>query len=306
MKRNEFDEKLKDVLDEVHTDLKRWGKLKREGILHIEERIPSQSTSFEEISKNSSSDGGDRITKLIIEEQHEIQLCKNYDKYISYLSYSEINIIKDYFYNNISINQICRNRIRSRYYIKNILEQALYKLAYQNPRINFLDIDYDMYQLNRYKNKITSWKKSFIKSLEFDRKFYKERINLLPDVMKERLYRRINHDVLSTYDRTIVDMAVYFLAYTLPKSHPLHIDKKTLIDNYKKNFTRSDLLNNFLKNYEVGYLKLNEIPIQAIFTNNKKEKFLFYFNNNEEYQQFISKNPNLKYLYSQSYVNKEF
>ncbi len=299
-----FIEKLDDIKSKVHSDLSWWGYMKRNGVPTLWERIPSQTTSFIIVdhSSGTSINTENKMTNHISKELEDRLLYQSYNQYINYLTEEESAIIKARYFRNRNITEMIQEFDKSRAYIKKKIELAIYKIAYQNPNIDFLDIDYDKLQMVYCSHlKLSNqWKESMLRSISFNRSFYKKRIACLPEIMQEKIERRLNKEILTSNDRKIILIALLFIAYILPEDHPLHIDKRTLEAEYHLR-TKSDIyLNEFYKKIEM-LDKSRDLPVHMVFKNESDTKMILHFNSNEEMNEFFAKNRNIKLLYSQKY-----
>ena len=159
---------------------------------------------------------------------------------------------------------------RSKQYLHERIENAIIKIAYQNPSIDFRDIDYDMFQSYKCEKLGLSnrWKKTLLRSISFEREFYTTRLKMLPTIMQEKLNKRIKKEYLSTDERKLVNIALLFIAYSLPKEHPMHISIDQMQEEYYEYMKTDRYLNQFMKSYRERKLETSDISIHMVVINN--------------------------------------
>ncbi len=308
MVNQEFIEKIEDIKSFIHEDLIKWGQFKRNGVPSLYERIPFKGTSLLIIENdkniaNISSEN--KISIYISDEIEDTNLLNNYNQYIDYLSAEEKAIIKSHYFRNQSIKSMRIEFNRSKQYIYERIENAIIKIAYQNPSIDFLDVDYDVFQSYKCEKLSLSnrWKNTLLRSISFEREFYKIRLKMLPLIMQEKLNKRIQKEYLSTDERKLVTIALLFIAYTLPKEHPIHISKTEMQEEYHDLMKTDRYLDQFMKSYRESKLEDSDMSIHMVVKSNHSKQIL-HFNNKNQMLDFLEKNPTLKSLYSQNYTTK--
>lgn len=144
-----FIDKIEDIKSFIHEDLIKWGQFKRNGVPDLYERMPFKGTSLLIIDNDKSivnMSSENKISLYISDEIEDTNLLNNYNQYIDYLSAEEKAIIKSRYFRNQSIKSMGAEFNRSKQYLHERIENAIIKIAYQNPSIDFRDIDYDMFQ----------------------------------------------------------------------------------------------------------------------------------------------------------------
>lgn len=144
-----FIDKIEDIKSYIHEDLIKWAQFKRNGVPDLYERMPFKGTSLLIIENDKSIvniSPESKISFYISDEIEDTNLLNNYNQYIDYLSAEEKAIIKSRYFRNRSIKSMQAEFSRSKQYINERIENAIIKIAYQNPSIDFRDIDYDIFQ----------------------------------------------------------------------------------------------------------------------------------------------------------------
>lgn len=301
-----FIQKLDDIKSCVHEELIKWGQFKRNGVPSLCERMPFKGTSLLKIENDKSIIGdssNNKISNYISDELDDRNLLNSYNQYIEYLSIEEKAIIKSHYFRSQPIKAMELEFHKSREYLKERLENAIIKIAYQNPTIDFLDLDYDMFQAYKCEklNVSNRWKNALLRSISFEREFYANRVQMLPLIIQEKLNKRLQKDCLSTDERKIVYLGLLFIAYSLPEEHPLHITKNQMIDEYYEVMKTDRYLNQFLKTCRDMKLKATDVSIHMV-VKDKFRKQVLHFNNKNEMLDFFAKNPEIKGLYTQNYT----
>ncbi len=303
-----FIDKIEDIKSFIHEDLIKWGQFKRNGVPDLYERMPFKGTSLLIIDNDKSivnMSSENKISLYISDEIEDTNLLNNYNQYIDYLSAEEKAIIKSRYFRNQSIKSMGAEFNRSKQYLHERIENAIIKIAYQNPSIDFRDIDYDMFQSYKCEKFGLSnrWKKTLLRSISFEREFYTTRLKMLPAIMQEKLNKRIKKEYLSTDERKLVNIALLFIAYSLPKEHPMHISIDQMQEEYYEYMKTDRYLNQFMKSYRERKLETSDISIHMVVINNHCKQVL-HFNNKNQMLDFLDKNPALKGLYTQNYITK--
>lgn len=300
----EFIEKLNDIKYQIHSDLSWWGYIKRNGVPTLWDRMPSTTTSFIIIDSSSGNVKSNEniITNHISKELEDKFFYQSYNQFLKYLTEEEYAIINSRYFRNRSIILIAQEFNKSKNYITKIITSAIYKIAYQNPNIDFLDEDYDKLQILTCSNlKISNqWREGLIRAISYNRTFYKKRISLLPSIMQNKLNKRLNKEILTSNDRKLLLVALFFIAYTLPKNHPLYITKEIMENEYHIRVQSEGYLNEFYRNINKSSI-IDEFPIHMMFKDEKNRRITFHFNNSSEMNVFLSNNKSLKLLFSQQY-----
>ena len=303
-----FIDKIEDIKSFIHEDLIKWGQFKRNGVPDLYERMPFKGTSLLIIDNDKSivnMSSENKISLYISDEIEDTNLLNNYNQYIDYLSAEEKAIIKSRYFRNQSIKSMGAEFNRSKQYLHERIENAIIKIAYQNPSIDFRDIDYDIFQSYKCEKLGLSnrWKKTLLRSISFEREFYTTLLKMLPTIMQEKLNKRIKKEYLSTDERKLVNIALLFIAYSLPKEHPMHISIDQMQEEYYEYMKTDRYLNQFMKSYRERKLETSDISIHMVVINNHCKQVL-HFNNKNQMLDFLDKNPALKGLYTQNYITK--
>lgn len=250
-----FIEKNEETKTLVHEDLIKWGQFKRYGIPSVCERMSIKGTSLLKIKRDKNTTSGsidNKMSSYISDELEDRALLKSYNQYINYLSIEERAMIKSRYFRNQSFTAMQVEFDRSKYYIHERIENAIIKIAYLNPSVDFLDLDYDMFQAYKCEKLSLSnrWKNTLLRSISFEREFYRSRIQMLPFIMQEKINKRLQKAYLSTDERKLVKIALLFIAYSLPEEHPMYITENQMIEEYYVFMKTDRYLNQFLKAYQ--------------------------------------------------------
>ena len=125
------------------------------------------------------------------------------------------------------------------------------------------------------------WKKTLLRSISFEREFYTTRLKMLPTIMQEKLNKRIKKEYLSTDERKLVNIALLFIAYSLPKEHPMHISIDQMQEEYYEYMKTDRYLNQFMKSYRERKLETSDISIHMVVINNHCKQVLHFNNKNQ-------------------------
>lgn len=303
-----FIDKIEDIKSFIHEDLIKWGQFKRNGVPDLYERMPFKGTSLLIIDNDKSivnMSSENKISLYISDEIEDTNLLNNYNQYIDYLSAEEKAIIKSHYFRKQTLKAMELEFCKSREYLKERIENSIIKIAYQNPAVDFLDIDYDLFQAYKCE-KLTltyRWKNTLLRSISFERDFYTTRIKMLPSIMQEKLNKRLQKECLDKNERKLENIALLFIAYSLPKEHPMHISLEQMQEEYYEFMKTDRYLNQFMKSYRERKLETSDISIHMIVKNNHCKQVL-HFNNKNQMLDFLDKNPALKGLYTQNYITK--